>query len=36
MEGLGFGFSVWKEDGKVNKKIGAENLKKNLYMHEKS
>jgi hypothetical protein len=28
MEGRGFGFSLWKEDGKVNKKIGAENLKK--------
>jgi hypothetical protein len=23
MEGLGFGFSLWNENGKVNKKIGA-------------
>jgi hypothetical protein len=39
MEGLGFGFSLWNENGKVNKKIGAKSglriCKKHLYMYEK-
>jgi len=35
MEGLGFGFSLWNESGKVNKKIGTGDLQKSLYMFEK-